>query len=62
MPSAPNSDWLELKPITIPPVRRGTSKRRARHGGTHIFNLPVEERAMSHAISRAGRRQAPRGC
>lgn len=60
MPSMADPNWSELKPVHIPAVRRGTSRRRCKHGGTHFFNLPVEERAMSHAISRAGRRANPR--
>lgn len=56
----PNPGWGEIKAQKIPPVRRGTSKRRARAGGMHMgtfWKMDEAERQLTYAISRVGRRR-----
>lgn len=51
--------WGPIKKVKIPPVRRGTSRRRAKAGGMHMskfWAMSAEDRQMTHAISKAGRR------
>lgn len=53
-----NPEWGPIQPI--PPVRRGTSKRRARSRGMHMgqfFAMSDEERRMTYEISKVGRRR-----
>jgi hypothetical protein len=44
----------------IPPVRRGTHKRRAKAGGMHMatfWAMDAADRELTYALSKAGRRR-----
>lgn len=51
--------WGEIKPKKIPPVRRGTHRRRARAIGMHMstfWQADQADREIMYQLSRAGRR------
>lgn len=55
----PNPEWGEIKKRPIPPVRRGTSKRRVKGRGMHMsefWAMDPAERQITYEISKAGRR------
>lgn len=61
MTNEPKPAWGDIKPQVIPPVRRGTHKRRARNTSMHMgtfWQLSHEDRQMEYAISKAGRRSS----
>lgn len=57
---APEPSWSVIRPTPkIPPVRRGTNKRRAKARGMHMsqfWSMDEGDRALTYAISKAGRR------
>lgn len=56
-PEDRDPEWGPIQPI--PPVRRGTSKRRARSRGMHMsqfFAMSDAERQITYEISKVGRR------